>query len=76
MEEMAKQDSSSAAGIDLGKLVELVEELQKSAQELLQESGGIQALERNARRILASVRMLQLNLGLDPSWPKLLGGSD
>lgn len=66
MEGTAQQGSSISAAIDLERLAGLVEELQKTAQALLKESGGIQALERNARRILANVRMLQLNLGLDP----------
>lgn len=66
MEEIARQGSCTEAGIDLKRIAELVEELQETARELLKESGGIQALERNTRRLLASVRMLQLNLGLDP----------
>ncbi len=66
MEETAGQGPCAEAGIDLKRIAELVEELQETARELLKESGGIQALERNTRRLLASVRMLQLNLGLDP----------
>jgi hypothetical protein len=49
-------------GADLARLGLLVRELEETTRELLQEAKGIQALERNARRILASVRMLRLNL--------------
>lgn len=67
MAEMVRQEASEASGVDLQRLAGLVEELHRTTQALLKESGGIQALERNARRILASVRMMELNLGLDPS---------
>jgi hypothetical protein len=49
-------------GADLARVGLLVRELEETTRELLQEAKGIQALERNARRILASVRMLRLNL--------------
>lgn len=76
MEVIRRQDSSTAAGVDLQRLAALVEELQKITQDFLRESGGIQALEKNARRILANVRMLQLDLGLDPDPPALFMSGD
>ncbi len=36
--------------------------IKKAAQELKQLSGGIQAIDRNAERILASVKMLEINI--------------
>jgi hypothetical protein len=36
--------------------------IKKATQELKQLSGGIQAVDRNAERILASVKMLEINI--------------
>ena len=36
--------------------------IKKAAQELKKFSGGIQAVDRNADRILASVKMLEINI--------------
>ena len=47
------------------KVREMAEEIQvikKAATELQRTSGGIQAVDRNADRILASVRMLEINI--------------
>lgn len=39
-----------------------IKTIKKAAEELKSLSGGIQAIDRNAERILASVKMLELNL--------------
>jgi prefoldin subunit 5 len=36
--------------------------IKKATLELKQLSGGIQAIDRNAERILASVKMLEINI--------------
>jgi len=36
--------------------------MKKAAQELKDLSGGIQAIDRNVSRILASVKMLEINV--------------
>lgn len=53
------------ASIDKHLLQELDERIQaikKAALELQELSGGIQAVYRNADRILASVKMLEINV--------------
>ncbi len=44
------------------KMVEKISSLRQSAEELKRLSGGIQAVECNADRILASIRMLEINI--------------
>lgn len=39
-----------------------IKTIKKAAEELKNLSGGIQAIDRNAERILASVKMLEINL--------------
>jgi hypothetical protein len=39
-----------------------IKKIKKAAQELIELSGGIQAVDRNASRILASVKMLEINI--------------
>ncbi len=46
----------------LERMAKLISDIQKAASELRELCGGIQAVERNAERILASVRMLELNI--------------
>ena len=46
----------------LERMAKLISDIQKTAAELRELCGGIQAVERNAERILASVRMLELNI--------------
>ena len=48
---------------DIQAVQDKVEELEQKAQELLELSKGVQALERNTQRILASIAMLRINLG-------------
>ena len=47
---------------ELRKIDTRIKTIKKAAQELKQLSGGIQAIDRNAERILASVKMLEINI--------------
>jgi hypothetical protein len=47
---------------NLKKLNTRIKTIKKAAQELKEISGGIQAVDRNAERILASVKMLEINI--------------
>ena len=40
----------------------LIKRLRQVAEELKEKSGGIQAVERNSDRILANIKMLELNV--------------
>ena len=44
------------------KMDEKIQAIKKAALELKEISGGIQAVERNADRILASTKMLEINV--------------
>ena len=47
---------------DVRKLDTRIKAIRDAAQELKKFSGGIQAVDRNADRILASVKMLEINI--------------
>ena len=47
---------------EIKKLDTRIKAIRKAAQELKKFSRGIQAVDRNADRILASVKMLQINI--------------
>jgi prefoldin subunit 5 len=47
---------------EIGKIDTQIKIIRKATQELKQLSGGIQAIDRNAERILASVKMLEINI--------------
>ncbi len=47
---------------EIKKLDTRIKAVKKAAQELKKFSEGIQAIDRNADRILASVKMLELNI--------------
>ncbi|MBI2829961.1 MAG: hypothetical protein HYX81_02250 [Chloroflexi bacterium] len=47
---------------DIEKMAEKVRLIKEAATELTHLSGGIQAVNRNAERILASVKMLEINI--------------
>ncbi len=51
-----------AAHTDLEKLASLVEKLQQLCQELYDNSEDFPAINRNAKRVLASTEMLRINL--------------
>ena len=47
---------------DLKKIDTRIKAIKKAAQELKKFSKGIQAIDRNTERILASVKMLEINI--------------
>jgi len=47
---------------ELRKIDTRIKVIKKAAQELKELSGGIPAVDRNAERILASVKMLEINI--------------
>lgn len=47
---------------EIKKLDTRIRKIKKAAEELKSLSGGIQAIDRNAERILASVKMLEINI--------------
>jgi len=47
---------------EIKKIDTRIKAIEKAAQELKKVSGGIQAVDRNADRILASVKMLKINI--------------
>jgi hypothetical protein len=50
---------------DLKKVVSKIEVIKEASLQLKQYSHGIQAIDRNVERILASVKMLEINFS-DP----------
>ena len=48
--------------IDLKALEQMIEEIEAAANGLIEKAQGIQAIERNADRILASTKMLRINV--------------
>ncbi len=49
-------------GIDLKEINKMIEEIDAAAKGLIDKAQGIQAIQRNAERILASTRMLKINV--------------
>jgi hypothetical protein len=47
---------------NLKKMAQKIETLKREVTELKEMSGGIQAIDRNADRILASIKMLEINI--------------
>jgi hypothetical protein len=47
---------------EIRKIDTRIKAIKKAAQELKKLSGGIQAVDRNADRVLASVKMLEINI--------------
>jgi hypothetical protein len=52
----------TANNIDIEKMAEKISSIKQLASELKAMSGGIQAVDRNVNRILASVKMLEINI--------------
>ena len=48
--------------IDLKALEQMIDEIEAAAKGLIEKAQGIQAIERNADRILASTKMLKINV--------------
>lgn len=49
-------------GVDLKKIARKIEILKREVIELEKVSGGIQAIDRNADCVLASIEMLEINV--------------
>ncbi|MEA2040086.1 MAG: hypothetical protein U9N82_09695 [Thermodesulfobacteriota bacterium] len=47
---------------DLKALNKMIDDIEAAAKGLVDNAEGIQAIERNAERILASTKMLQINV--------------
>ncbi len=50
------------AEVDLKEMDRVIKELKEKARYLIEISGGMQCVDRNCDRILASVKMLELNI--------------
>jgi prefoldin subunit 5 len=48
--------------VDMQALDQSVQQMRQIAEELQDKAGRIQAFERNVHRILASIKMLELNI--------------
>ena len=48
--------------MDLKVLKKVIDDIETAAKGLVDNAEGIQAIERNAERILASTKMLQINV--------------
>ena len=46
----------------IAEMDELIRRMRRCAEELKEKSGNIQAVERNVDRILANIKMLELNI--------------
>ena len=53
---------SEASQSNIKEMAEKIAAIKQQAVELQQLSGGIQAVDKNADRILASVKMLEINV--------------
>jgi len=49
-------------GYNVKEMAEKIQAIKEAATELKNISGGIQAVDRNVDRILASVKMLEINI--------------
>jgi len=48
--------------IDIKKMAQKISSIKKEVNELKAMSGGIQAVDKNIDRILASIKMLEINI--------------
>ncbi len=48
--------------VDIKELDKMIDEIETAANGLIKKAQGIQAIERNAERILASTTMLKINV--------------
>ena len=48
--------------VDIKELDKMIDEIEIAANGLIEKAQGIQAIERNAERILASTTMLKINV--------------
>lgn len=47
---------------NIKEMADQIQKMRQLAEELKEKSGGIQAVERNLDRILANIKMLELNI--------------
>jgi hypothetical protein len=50
------------AEVNLKEMAGLIADIRKKVERLMEISGGMQCVDRNCDRILASVKMLELNI--------------
>lgn len=48
--------------VNLEELNKMIEEIEAAAEGLIDKANGIQAIQRNAERIMASTKMLKINV--------------
>jgi hypothetical protein len=48
--------------VDVKAIAQLIQQMRHNAEDLREKASGIQAVERNLDRILASIKMLELNI--------------
>jgi uncharacterized protein HemX len=54
--------SSNVNNIDVNKMAQKISSIKQEVNELKAMSGGIQAVDKNIDRILASIKMLEINI--------------
>ena len=54
--------SNNVNNIDIKKMAQKISSIKQEANELKAMSGGIQAVDKNIDRILASIKMLEINI--------------
>lgn len=59
---MAIRESDLQILVDLKGMDKTIQDIKQKALHLMEISGGMQCVDRNAERILASVKMLELNI--------------
>lgn len=59
---MAIRESDLQILVDLKGMDKAIQDIKQKALHLMEISGGMQCVDRNAERILASVKMLELNI--------------
>ena len=48
--------------VDLKEMGQIIEDIKQKVQRLMEISGGMQCVDRNCARILASIKMLDINI--------------
>ena len=48
--------------VDLKEMAKVIEDIRQKVEHLMEISGGMQCVDRNCDRILASVKMLEINI--------------
>ena len=59
---MAIRESDLQILVDLKGMDKTIQDIKQKALHLMEISGGMQCVDRNVERILASVKMLELNI--------------